>query len=90
MAKLRTLQAARMAISQCRKHRGANGPAQVHFDRQHGRRQGSSRAPIYHVRVADGMPYGTPLDQPQWGEERVVFVGNRAEILAWAEAYCAS
>jgi len=84
MAKLRSLYTATAAISQCRKHRGANGPALVWLDRQRGR-----RGVIYHVCVAEAMPYGTPFDQPQWGPEQVVFVGNRAEILAWAEEYCA-
>jgi hypothetical protein len=84
MPKLRTLQAAQSAIAQCRKHRGANGPALVHFDRQ-----ARTRGPRYLVRVAEAKPYGTPLDEPQWGPERVVFEGTRAEILAWAEQYCA-
>lgn len=84
MPKLRTLYAAQAAIAQCRHHRGANGPALVHLDRQAG-----TPGPRYNVCVADALPYGTPLDQPQWGQERVVFVGTRAEILVWAEGYCA-
>lgn len=86
MGKYRSFLDVTLALGRCpRLYSKTTGAAGIELKRVLG--QGTRR---YEVWASRGKPFGTPLDQPQWEPAELLFTGTRAQVLAWAETYCAA